>query len=301
MRRHQLKVIYVILLVTLFVVSFNDISYCQETVSADQLLLEEAEVIRVAFQNYLNKHIKKMPLILFPESKIKYLENLRDLMAEEYFIVPEVRNVTFKKKEKKYRIDRDVYKNMEFVFSNFLVKGMPIDRVSINFTGVVLDQERLNKKEFRIMTANSAIFTMEVTADELGKFIHDEAGKQGTIIPPLSVDGKDIVLNGMMKFMDYEGEVFVNGTTYVDKKNMMRFKIKKCKTGKNSVPGFIIDTISNMVNPMLFFEKFMFGLTTTEIIIKGKKIFLIAEAMKFKRKKYEVKYKSKSLLKYLNK
>ncbi|MCK5684222.1 hypothetical protein KAJ27_08870 [bacterium] len=296
-----MKVIYVILLVTLFVVSFNDISYCQETVSADQLLLEEAEVIRVAFQNYLNKHIKKMPLILFPESKIKYLENLRDLMAEEYFIVPEVRNVTFKKKEKKYRIDRDVYKNMEFVFSNFLVKGMPIDRVSINFTGVVLDQERLNKKEFRIMTANSAIFTMEVTADELGKFIHDEAGKQGTIIPPLSVDGKDIVLNGMMKFMDYEGEVFVNGTTYVDKKNMMRFKIKKCKTGKNSVPGFIIDTISNMVNPMLFFEKFMFGLTTTEIIIKGKKIFLIAEAMKFKRKKYEVKYKSKSLLKYLNK
>ncbi len=296
-----MKFLCVILVLLLFIAGVNDVSYCQEPVSKEQLLLEETELIKVAFQNYIIKHVKTMPLILFPDSKIKYLKNLRVLMAEDYFVVPEVRELKFKKKEKKYRIDRDVYKNLEFVFSKFLVKNMPIDRVSLTFTGVILDQEKLKKKEFRIVTANSAIFTMEVTAEELGKFIHDEAKKQGTIIPPMSVNGEDIVLKGKMKFMDFEGDVFVNGSTYVDKKNMMRFKIKKCQTGKNSVPGFIIDTISNMVNPMMFFEKFMFDLTTTKIFVKGTKIFLVAEAMKFKKKKYEVKYKSKSLLKYLNK
>lgn len=301
MRRHRLKNLTLFLFfIALMSCACSLPLFCADQASDEALEMERNLLIN-AFQNYLNKHVKKMPLILFPESKVGYLKNLREIMAENYFVVPEVRNATFSKREKKYRIDQDIYDNVEFTFSQFLVKGMPIDSATFSFKSLVLDQEKLKKKEFFINSANAGNFTLEVTAEDLGKFISQEAEKHGTIMPGMSTEGESILLQGNMKFMDYQGEVFVKGNSYVDKSNLLRFRILKCITGKNSVPGFIVDTISNMVNPLMLFEKFMFDLTTREILIRGNKIFLVAEARQFLKKVYEINYRNKELLKYINK
>ncbi|PKK90463.1 MAG: hypothetical protein CVV64_08845 [Candidatus Wallbacteria bacterium HGW-Wallbacteria-1] len=263
-----------------------------------------AELIKEVMDRKLSA-MADLPILLFPKTTNSTLENLQPILKNNYFDPPRVTEVTLVKSQ----LEKFLWEKIVVHMKPFLIKGMPITSATMTFKGCEFYHKDLTDKgEFTITKVDNIILRVAAPIEPLSEFITAEAKKFGYLIPRFRSSNDGVQLYGPMQFLEFSGEVDVAGMFKVNRETRdMDFQIEKVSLGKSTVPSFVVDTISALVNPIFRIENFPYKLVPTKIAIEGagsgagSDLVIYGENANFLHKYKKIEYKSKFLKQYLNK
>lgn len=240
-----------------------------------------------------------LPILLFPEAKDGALKNLQPVLKEKYFVKPEVKSAALKLTEG----EKHLYESLSVSLDPFLIKGLPLNEVTLSFTRTEFFRKDLLEKRVLTLTKVDCIqLRMACPLEKLSEFITEQAKKYGHLIPRFKAAGEKTLVYGPMKFLEFSGEVNVTGKfEVVPETRDVIYRIEEIKLGDNHVPGFVIETISSIVNPIFRIEDFPYKLSPTRIVIEssGQDLVIYGENRNFIHKYKKIEYKSDYLKKFL--
>lgn len=240
-----------------------------------------------------------LPILLFPEAKEGALKNLQPVLKEEYFVKPVVKSAALVREPG----EKHLYESITTSLDPFLIRGLPLNEVTLSFNGAeFFKKDLLEKKVFTLTKVDCIVLRMACPLEKLSDFITDQAKKYGHLIPKFKSDGEKVLVYGPMKFLEFTGEVNVSGRFEVlPETRDVVYRIEEVKLGDNHVPGFVIETISSIVNPIFRIEDFPYKLSPVRISIEasGKDLVIYGENRNFVHKYKKIEYKSDYLKKFL--
>jgi hypothetical protein len=277
---------------------------------------EDQENLAQLIREVMDKKLASMadlPILLFPKTANSTLENLQPILKNNYFDPPRVTEVTLVKSQ----LEKFMWDKIVVHMKPFLIRGMPITSATMTFKGCEFYRRDLTDKgEFTITKVDNIILRVAAPIEPLSEFITAEAKKFGYLIPRFRAANDAVQLYGPMQFLEFSGEVDVAGMFKVNKETRdMDFQIEKVSLGESTVPSFVVDTISALVNPIFRIENFPYKLIPTKITIEGARsgersgagsgadtdLVIYGENANFLHKYKKIEYKSDFLKKYLNK
>lgn len=242
-----------------------------------------------------------LPILLFPKTENSTLENLQPILKNNYFAPPRVTEVTMVRSPQEKFLWDEIVVHMK----PFLIKGMPVNSATLTFKGCEFFRKDLTEKDtFTITRVDNIILRVAAPIEAFSEFVTSESRKFGYLIPRFRASQGTVQLYGPMQFMEFKGEVDVTGVFDVNKESRdVEFQIQKVSLGKSTVPSFVVETISALVNPIFRIENFPYKLTPNKIAIESndQELVIYGENNHFLHKYKKIEYKSDLIKQYLSK